>query len=195
MEDKRYISDFAGHCNEHTAWQILKEVSRQLIDRKQLIVNPFIIEIGEDGHFILVPAETQQPGFDAPATDTISRDESNAVWSLGATLFFTVMGRQVMNGKGGAGQNEASKLPYLRSEWPAMSELLQQCLRYHASQRITLLQIHDIATIQYNRCMEEIRRGPKLKKNIGTASDGTINATNDMAFWPESMLKTPKSIH
>lgn len=195
MEEKRYISDLAGHCNEPTAWQILKEVSQQLMEHKHLVVNPFIIEIDENGHFTLMPADTQQPGFDAPATDDTNRDESSAVWSLGATLFYTVIGRQVMNGKGGTGQSEASRLPYMRSEWPVMSELLQQCLRYQASQRITLLQIHDIATKQYNRCMEEIRRGPRLKKNTDNTSEGTINAANDMAFWPETMHKTSKSLY
>ena len=190
MEEKRYTSDLAGHCNEPTAWQILKEVSQQQIERKPSLVNPFIIEIEENGRFTLLPAETQVLGFDAPEVDGTHRTEASAVWSLGATLFYIVMGRQVMNGKGGAGQSENSRLPYMRSEWPLMSELVQQCLRYHSSQRPSLQHILDKATEQYNQCMEEVRRGPKFKKASDFAFDGSNNATNDMAFWPEAMHKT-----
>ena len=190
MEEKRYTSDISGHCNEPTAWQILKEVSEQLAERKQLVVNPFIIEIGEDGHFALLPSETQVTGFDAPEANDTQRNEASTVWSLGATLFHIVMARQVMNGKGGAGQKETSKLPYMRSEWPKMSELVQQCLRYQPSQRPNLQQIHDKAAEQHSCCVEEIRRGPKFKKNLNLLNDGTIYATNDMAFWPETMHET-----
>lgn len=190
MDEKRYTSDIAGHCNEPTAWQILMEVSEQLAERKQLVVNPFIIEIGEDGHFALLPSKTQVAGFDAPEANSTHRNEASVVWSLGATLFHIVMARQVMNDKGGAGQKETSKLPYMRSEWPKMSELVQQCLRYQPSQRPTLQQIHDNATQQHNRCTEEIRRGPKFKKDVNSPIDGTINATNDMGFWPETMHET-----
>lgn len=190
MEEKRYASDIAGHCNEPTAWQILKEVSQQIIERKQLIVNPFIIEIGDNGYFTLSPTETQSSGFDAPEVAAAHRAEASVVWSLGATLFYVVMGRQVMNDKGGAGQSETSKLPYMRSEWPVLSELVQRCLRYHPQQRPSLQQILDKASEQHGRCMEEIRRGPKFKKNSENAIDGTINAANEMAFWPESMHET-----
>lgn len=190
MEEKRYTSDFAGHCNELTAWQILKETSEQLIERKQLVVNPFIIEIGEDGHFALMPSETQVAGFDAPEANEKHRDKASVVWSLGATLFHIVMGRQVMNGKGGTGQKEASRLPYMRSEWPVLSELVQQCLRYQPMQRPSMQQIQAKATEHYNRCLEEVRRGPKFKKASNPSADGTINAKNDMAFWPETMYTT-----
>ena len=190
MEEKRYASDIAGHCNEPTAWQILKEVSELLIKCKQMIANPFIIEIEGNGHFALLPAETQAAGFDAPEVDNTHRTEASVVWSLGATLFYVVMGRQVMNGKGSAGQSETSKLPYMRSEWPELSEWVQSCLRYQPSLRPDLQKILDKASEQHGRCMEEIRRGPKFKKKPENAVDGMINAADDMAFWPESMHET-----
>ena len=190
MEEKRHASDIAGHCNEPTAWQILKEVSQQIIEHKQLIINPFFIEIEEDGHFALSPTEIHPSGFDAPEVATSYHTEASVVWSLGATIFYVVMGRQVMNNKGGAGQTETSKLPYMRSEWPELSELVQSCLRYHPSQRPNLQQILDKASEQHGRCMEEIRRGPRFKKRPENAVVGTINAMDDMAFWPESMHET-----
>ena len=190
MEEKQYASDIAGHCNEPTAWKILKEGSQQIIEHKQLIINPFFIEIKEDVHFALSPTEIHPSGFDAPEVATSHHTEASVVWSLGATIFYVVMGRQVMNNKGGAGQTETSKLPYMRSEWPELSELVQQCLRFHPSQRPSLQQILDKASEQHDRCMEEISRGPKFKKNSENAIDGTINATDEIAFWPESMHET-----
>ncbi len=192
MSEKHFISDLAGHCNEATAWKILKEISQQLLEHKepkQPSIDPFLIEIREDGHFVLTPSESQQAGFDPHECGSSSpiRTERSMVWTLGATVFYAVMGRQVMNDKGGLGQTENSKLPYLRSEWPALSELVQRCLNYDPEKRPSLKELHDKATEQYDHCLSDIRRGPKFKDNgaIGAESSNTIET--DLAFWPETM--------
>ena len=189
MEERLNTSDFAGHCNEATAWRILKEVSQQLMERKQFIVNPFIIEIDDNGHFILASAPIQHNGFDAPeATPDSPATEAGAVWSLGATLFYIVIGRIVMNGKGGHYQKETSKLPYMRSEWPEMSELVKQCLQYEPILRPSMQDIHNIALKHDQRCQDEIRRGPKFK-NTPPAHQMPDAEQNDLTFWPEAMQK------
>lgn len=187
MEERLHTSDFAGHCNEATAWRILKEVSQQLMERKQFIVNPFIIEIDDDGHFILSTAQTQHNGYDAPeVVPDMPITESGAVWSLGATLFYIVMGRNVMNGRGGHYQKEASKLPYMRSEWPEMSELVKQCLQYEPTLRPSLHDIQDNASKYDQRCQDEIRRGPNLK-SVPPAHQTSDVTENNLSFWPETM--------
>ena len=40
-------ADIAGHCSEPTAWQILKEMSEQLVVSKQGIFNPYLVKIGD----------------------------------------------------------------------------------------------------------------------------------------------------
>lgn len=196
MEEKRKAYDLAGHCNEPTAWQILMEVSKQMIERKQFVVNPSIIEIADAGEFLLLPPDGQNmdKSFEAPPSGGDRFAEADAVWSLGSTMFFIVMGQMVMNGRGGIGQKETSKLPYMRSEWPKMSELVQQCLHYLPSRRLTLQRVFEIATQQHERCVEEIRRGPRLKKITEDTKKGTINATRDTDFWPEIMHETQKHI-
>lgn len=185
-------ADFAGHCNESAAWQILKEISGQLIEHKQRIVNPFLISIGDDGHFNLMPSETQQASYDAPEIGTTTRTESATVWSMGAVLYFLVMGREVMNGKGGPGQSRTSKLPYMRSEWPALSELVQRCLQYAPNSRPSLQEIHDIAAQNLERCRNDIKHGPKFKPAKQAQTNGANPTETELAFWPETMKYSNK---
>lgn len=187
MSEKIPVSELASHCNEALAWSILEEVSRQLMEGKQRIVNPFIINIGEDGHLFLASAQEQQSGFDPHEVNANTRTETGVVWSLGATLFYIVMGRIVMNGKGGEGQSETSKLPYIRSEWPDMSELVQRCLQFEPANRPTLQEIHDKALQHRKRCQEDIRRGPKIK-SFSSDSNKLEAKEKELIFWPESML-------
>ena len=190
MSEPIYISELAGHCNEVTAWRILKEASQQLIEQGQYIVNPSTIVIGDDGHFVLMPAKDPRDGFDAPQGNADSRTAADAVWSLGATIFYVVMGRQVMNGKGGKGQTASSKLPYLRSKWPEISKLIQQCLQYDPILRPTLHDILDKSTKQYERCLTDIKRGPKFRPTRNTDSDTIESYYDALAFWPDNMEST-----
>lgn len=188
MEEKTYASDLAGHCNEPTAWQILKEVSTQLIEKGLCPINPFCIEIGDDGHFSLIcPECLDHQSFEAPEFTNHQLNEPGVAWSLGATLFYIVMGCQVMNGKGGKGQRENSKLPYMRSEWPELSELVQRCLNYDPTCRPPLAHINEMAMRQHANCQEEIRRGPKLKKNVEKTNIDIGNDEKELSFWPENM--------
>lgn len=188
MEEKIYASELAGHCNELTAWQILKEVSEPLIRMGLRSIDPYCIEIGDDGHFLLdsKPKLDKHCSFDAPEVAANQITETGVVWSLGASLFFVVLGCQVMNGKGSKGQQESSKLPYMRSEWPEMSELVQQCLHFSPARRPSFQQIHDKALQQHQRCMDEIKKGPKFK-NTGKASPTGTDFGQELAFWPEAM--------
>lgn len=186
MSEKTYISELAGHCNEATAWRILKEASQQLIDSGQRLVSPTALVIDDEGRVTLSPSDTQPAGFDAPQCNAASRTEADAVWSLGATLFYVVMGRQVMNGKGGKGQTAASRLPYMRSEWPEMSELVQRCLQYEPALRPSLNEVLDKASRQHEKCLADIKRGPRLKP-VASGNNGIEGADDELAFWPETM--------
>lgn len=189
MEEKTYASELAGHCNETTAWRILKEVSGDLIHNEIRPVNPFCIEINDDGHFALAAEQTtHRDSFDAPEHSENRLNEAEAAWSIGATLFYIVMGGEVMNGKGGKGQHESSKLPYMRSEWPELSELVQCCLHFNPSQRPSLQEIHKKAERQYQRCLDEIQRGPKIKVKEPSSPSGETNDEHKLSFWPETFL-------
>lgn len=186
MSERTHLSELAGFCNEPTAWRILKDVSQQLIEHDPCIVTPSLIEIAGDGHFALTPSDAHQLGYDAPNAQADTLTEADAVWSLGATIFFIVMGRQVMNGKGGKGQTAVSKLPYMRSEWPEMSELVKRCLQYEPMLRPSLQEVFDTAEQQDKRSQADIKRGPKFKKATPNSDPGN-GLDSSLAFWPENM--------
>ena len=194
MDNTLYALELAGHCNETTAWKFLKDVSEALRANPTVPVNPTVIEIKDDGSFALATqaASLSLEGFDAPESLQGNRSEASAVWSLAASLFYLVMGCQVMNGKGGVGQSESSKLPYMRSTLPLLSELVQRCLQYKPEFRPNLDEVNKLATRQYGLCMEALKRGPKFQeKSLDQEKQGSLESQS-MEFWPEAMQPEKK---
>jgi hypothetical protein len=188
MEDTLYAVELAGHCNELTAWRILKEISEAMLADTAARVSPTQIAIKDDGGFALSRQDAMlMEGFEAPESLKGESNEASAVWSLAATLFYLVMGCQVMNGKGGAAQQESSRLPYMRSSLPVLSELIQRCLSYHSEQRPSLQEVNELANQQYSLCSEAVKNGPAFQdKHLGAESqEGDAVAVSE--YWPESM--------
>ena len=189
MDETIYAVELAGHCDEITAWRFLKDMSEAIRPDGTSPISPCHIEIKEDGGFTpaAVPCDHEMKGFNAPEADDGTNNEASAVWSLAASLFYLVMGCQVMNGKGGAGQHESSKLPYMRSSLPLLSDLVQRCLNYHPERRPSLREINQLATQQHDICMETVKRGPKFQEQ--RLDNGKPEGPGQQAldFWPEPM--------
>lgn len=188
MDEKYYAAELAGYCNRMTAWKIIKDVSEELLAGKAVAVSPFRIEIKENGGFALVKKDEPFAidGFVAPEITDNNITEASQVWALAASVFYIVMGCQIMNGKGGRGQLESSKIPYMRSEMPQLSELIQKCLNYHPELRPSLEKVHETALEQMAQCDDTVRRGPKFNKKNNPADSQDVQK-DDIAFWPETM--------
>ncbi|MBO4786535.1 MAG: hypothetical protein J5510_05665, partial [Prevotella sp.] len=93
----------------------------------------------------------------------------------------------IMNGRGGKAQKATSKLPFMRSEMPEMSRLVQQCLDYDASKRPTLAEVLTTAKENLERCKEELKDGPRMKPETAS-STSAVEA--DSSAWPEEMIPT-----
>lgn len=186
MEDRVYAIELAGYCNELTAWRILRDVSADLL-KQASAVSPTLIVIKDEGFELERASEAADlGGFEAPEVKGGAQTEASAVWSLAATVFYLVMGCQIMNGKGGKGQRATSKVPYMRSELAKMSELVQQCLQYRPELRPTAKEVNEMASEQYKNCEETVKLGPKFRVKT-TFDDNENNIDNELAFWPESM--------
>ena len=186
MEDRVYAIELAGYCNELTAWRILRDISASLL-KQAGAVSPALIMVRDDGFELeRVEGAVDIGGFEAPEVKGDAHNEASAVWSLAASVFYLVMGCQIMNGKGGKGQHATSKVPYMRSELAKMSELVQQCLQYRPELRPSAKKVNKIATEQYKICAEIVSRGPKFRKKTG-ATDEKTSINNELAFWPEPM--------
>lgn len=186
-EERMNAAEIAGHCNEVTAWKILREVSEQWLAHPVTGINPYRILIDESDLFCLaeVPETEHQVGFDAPEALKGSANEASQVWSLAASVFFIVMGRQIMNGKGGTAQHERSKLPYMRSEWPELSELIQNCLQFNPILRPSMKDLHTLAKQRHDICIEMVKQGPRIQHKAST--DPSALKAQDQNFWPEAM--------
>ena len=167
------------------------DVSQALQSGSNALVCPALIAIQEDGSFTLTkPSESfELGGFAAPEANQGPATEASSVWSLAASIFYVVMGRQVMNDKGGAAQHESSKLPFMRSSWPLLSETVQRCLSFHPEQRPTLTEIHELASQRYNLCIESIKKGPKFQEKKSGNDQNESQTMRNLAFWPETMKK------
>ncbi len=191
MDEKLYAIELAGQCNELTAWSILKDTSAAMLDANPSSVDPSRIEIKDDGSFALAaPSDAELKGFDAPETCHGTTAANSGVWSLAASLFYIVMGCQVMNGKGGSAQHESSRLPFMRSTWPKLSALIQQCLDYHPEKRPSMQEVNAMAAEQYMTCSETVKKGPKFQEK--TPDQGRPDNDTIAAFWPEAMQSANK---
>lgn len=108
-----------------------------------------------------------------------------ALWSLSATVFRMIMGCNIMNGRGGKAQKETSKLPVMRSEMPALSRLVQQCLDYNPAKRPSIDEVIATAKENLERCKEAMKKGPRMKPE--TASSASASQADSTA-WPEEMV-------
>ena len=111
--------------------------------------------------------------------------QRGALWSLSATVFRMIMGCNIMNGRGGKAQKETSKLPVMRSEMPALSRLVQQCLDYNPAKRPSIDEVIATAKENLERCKEAMKKGPRMKPE--TASSASASQA-DSTVWPEEMV-------
>lgn len=93
-----------------------------------------------------------------------------------------------MNGRGGRGQRDTSKLPYMRSEMPELSELVQRSLSFSPAQRPTLAEVNSQARKHYDDCLRAIKAGPKLRNNTENDVASSSSADSSEALWPEAMI-------
>ena len=184
-------SDFSGYCQEITAWRVMADITDGLLADAQydkVVVSPKAIAINDDGSFRLVDQKPDEV-FEAPETRRGKKNEASLVWSLAATIFHLVMGCDIMNGKGGAGQHAKSKVPYMRSEMPLMSALLQRCLHFDPTERPSLSEVSQTAHQQYEACSNFLKKGPAFKQVID--STGKSGSRID-EVWPEEMIDNTK---
>lgn len=197
---------FAGYCDELSAWQMIVDVAQKVLDdgcwvmadgqQRMADISPACVAINGSGFTLVSLPDRHDDAFDAPEIinskasspdSQHSASSSAAVWSLGATVFRMVMGCNIMNGRGGKAQKATSKLPVMRSEMPALSRLVQQCLDFDPNKRPAMKDVLATAKKNLERCRKEQEKGPRMKPE--TASS-TSAVQTDSSLWPEEMIPT-----
>lgn len=172
---ERDASALAGEIDELTAWRILHDVAAQA-QGSDTPVEPEHIMIDGAG-FILNPfSRSLDTKFTAP-------EGYEAVWALGASVFYIFLGCHVFQGLGGKGETPTAPIPTLRRELPELSGLIAACLAYDPKRRPSLQRIVEVADYNLVRCGRNVMEFPPKKRNYETGI-----SSDDLDYgWPEEM--------
>lgn len=187
MTDKMTIHSIAGYCNEKTLWKLLVDLSSAMLKDEPIkwkVLMPNVVMIdGED--FCIEDGEYQNMAEEFYPPEGIENyGESGFVWSVGALICYASSGHFVFGGRGGTYQQShpSVELPTLRREHSNMTPLVQRCLCYTPSQRISLKELYAwaIKGTEIAKNKKRVIKTPimnDLKKQDGVTDD----------VWPETM--------
>ena len=184
------VSQLAGYCQPAAAWLLLSALPEQMRRLQCYVVTPANVLIGDDA-FVLWPQEGYEPQSPFCPPEVVAGaapNEQSGVWSLAATVFQLVMGRMMMNNRGGQVQRPRSKVPFMRShdDWAPLSQLVQRCLSYQPQLRPSLSEIETLARQQYDYWHLREMQPPARKRAAGPSNSGPA----DSDLWPEPMKAT-----
>lgn len=190
----RSIDNAAGFFTEKNAWKLLLDIGSALAfmhadglchgDVKPSNIlregeNFFLSDFGS----CFSPGGQSAPGdlssyqYCAPET---SRSEKSDIWSLGATVFYLVMGSMVFNGFGGKKQKRDSDIPIMRKSMPGLSALVSRCLSFEAAARPSAQEICREAKQAMNGCIINTRPVKRIIHSLKQEDEFGV-------FWPEEM--------
>lgn len=172
---QRDVAAIAGEIDELTAWQIFHDIS-DTVSKVKTPVSPQHILMDGNGFILSEWSESIDPKFTAP-------EGYDAVWALGATVFYVFLGCHVFQGLGGKGQTKTAPVPTLRRELPELSKFVSRCLDYTPKRRPTMKEILKESSENIDRCLKNMSEFPPLKND----EEKIITADEIDAYWPEDM--------
>lgn len=181
------IRAIAGYCFESILWKMVLDLSKDLYvhtPRVWRVLTPDIVTIdGEDFHITDNDVSEQAKEF-FPPEGIEDLDEAGVVWSLGALVCYASSGHYIFGGRGGIYQcnHPRVELPSLRKVHSSLTPIIQRCLCYSPSQRISLKELHDLSTRGFDSCEKKARIRIE-QPIIGTIITSSIPDDT----WPEKM--------
>jgi len=191
----RTIEDIAGYMSERYVWQMLYEVSAELVKiHSKGIVHQYVTPssiLWDELHFYLADISNENNKsadaykFDAPELACNQPCIASDIWSIGATAFYMHLGCHVLNGRGGQSQSIDTPVPYMRKELKELSETLKQCLSFNPSKRPTAKELCKLSETQLRRIEKHTKPREKKADSQQTAMVVSVNQ-----FWPEEMIES-----
>ena len=191
----RSIDNTANFFPEETAWRLMNELSSALASLHAAgiyhgDVNPSNI-LWDGGHFILSDfGSSAQFGEEPRAMDESSypfaapeqrRSGASDIWSLGASIFFLIMGNPVFNGMGGKAQEAASSLPFMRKTMPELSQVISRCLAFLPADRPSAEELAELSTQWMDNGKRTDNKRPVASRIKETSS------SEETGYWPDEM--------
>lgn len=180
------IHSIAGYCNVSVLWRMIMDLSSslQVADSFRVLMPDSIVIEGDCFRIdYSVSNKTIEEFF--PPEGFMDLGESGVVWSLGAMVCYASSGHYIFGGRGGAYQRSHPhvELPVLKKEHSELTPLVQRCLCYTPSQRITLQEL-------YTNAMRELENNRKktrmMRINHSQGVNSKVVGVDDI--WPESMI-------
>ncbi len=159
------LQDLAGYGSKHIAWRCLRDVSNELLEGGNTMPNDDNIIVDNDRFALCSNSENT------------TVNEMEAVWQLGASVFYVMMGSKVMKVENGNVLNLPAINPM--SYGKELSQLLVSMLNPNADERPSLSQVKEIATknCEISTFMAEPKRHTSEDEN------------EEPSFWPEAMRR------
>ncbi len=179
------LQHIAGYTTPRTVWKMMADLTNDWQAGRLSHAEPEHIAIEGDRFTVSGTAKHLSTTFAAPETfgqHTKKDEQASEVWTLGALVFYALMGMHVFEGKGGLTQTAATVVPRIGSQHcpAAMSQLVYRCLSFDPAARPTMNEVHQAAT-------KALAEKPQAPKRLVTAA-GTTYKTSLVSFWPEEMV-------
>lgn len=191
----RSIDNAANFFPEETAWRLMNEVSSALACMHASGIYHGDVKpsnlLWDGNRFLLSDFGASAPfGEEARGKDESSyqyaapeqkRSGASDIWSLGASIFFLIMGSPVFNGMGGKAQNEASPLPFMRKTMPELSKVICRCLSYSPADRPSAEELKELSAKRLDNDKRPQGKRPVVPR---------VNATDyseETGYWPDEM--------
>lgn len=187
MTRKMTIHDMAGYCHETALWKLLADVCAAVLEQPaedlQAVMPAHVVVEGETFLWDANAAKDTAVEF-LPPEGGARGDEAAVVWSLGALVCYASSGHILFGGRGGAYQRSHPhvELPSLRKDHAALTPLVQRCLCYNPSQRISLKALCEAAQKGWESSRHQERRILQRPYHATAVVD---DRADDV--WPEKM--------
>lgn len=167
---ERDATALAGSVDESCVWRLMNDVAGQL--PSDVPVSPEHILIDGEGFTLAEWSRSADERFTAP-------EGYDAVWALGASAFYILMGCHVFQGLGGKAQGPSTPIPVARRDSKQLSMLLCRCLAFDPKRRPSAQEIKMIAE---SNLAESKAAEPALKQSNHKAPSSHLDE-----LWPEEM--------
>lgn len=179
------LQHIAGYTTPRTVWKMMADLTSGWQPGRLSHATPKDISIEGDRFQVMTTDGKQSTAFAAPETfgqQAKDGQEAAEAWTLGALVFYVLMGMHVFEGKGGLTQTASTVVPRIGSQHcpPAMSQIVYRCLSFDPAARPSLSEVHQTA-------VEALAQKPQAPKRLVTAA-GTTYKTSLVSFWPEEMV-------
>ena len=188
MNDRIRLRDIAGYCAEDAVWKMVVGLCDIVADNNQCVLTPDTI-IVDNSNFIHGKQNDSESEFLPPeSAEGELKTDAQHVWTIGALIYYVSSGRVIFGGYGGEYQRNHPKvqLPSLQKAHCALTHLMQRCLAYEPTERVSVQELHSLALNGLQKCMNKERQKRVINKEV-VRKTAVISVET---LWPEEMIKS-----